>query len=147
MINMRVRRISAKEPPQYVISKRNANVDAVIDAAPELSDALLSYLDVRNQNDEAAKKTVLKAAADYLEDMHKAKHYKGTMYAGLEDAIFIVFNKAGIRHGDKKQWKLKKSERMKLYDQTFKAVIHLLQGEDIDAFRATVKELNQRMSG
>lgn len=68
------------------------------------------------------------------------------MYAGLEDAIFTVFNKACIRHGDKNQWKLRKPERMKLYDKTFKAAIHLLQKEDVDEFQTAVKELNQRAS-
>lgn len=144
MINMRVRTVASGKTPKYIISKRDAQVDSIIESVPQLSDALLSYLDVRNQNDEDAKKAVLRTIADYLEDRHKTKYYKGTMYAGLEDAIFTVFNKAGIRHGDKKQWKLKKPEKMKLYDKTFKAAIHLLQKEDVDVFQTTVKELKQQ---
>lgn len=143
MVNMRVRKIITGDTPQFVISKRDANVDAVIEAVPELSEALLSYLDVRNQNDESAKKAVLKAIADYLEDRHKSKYYKGTMYASLEDNLFTVFNKVGIRHGDKKQWKLRKPARMKLYDQAFKAAIHLLQMEDVKNFNDTVSDLKK----
>lgn len=142
-LNMRVRKIDAKPTPQYVISKRDAQVDAVIEAVPALSEALLSYLDYRNRNDETAKKAVLKAIADYLEDRHKSKYYKGTMYASLEDNLFTVFNKVGIRHGDKKQWQLRKPARMKLYDQTFKAAIHLLQMEDVKGFNDTVSDLKK----
>ena len=112
MVNMRVREITTEKVPQYVISKRDAQVDAVIETVPELSEALLSYLDVRNQKDEDAKKAVLKAIADYLEDRHKSKEFKGTMYASLENNIFTVFNNVDIRHGDKKQWNLRKNERM-----------------------------------
>ena len=146
MVNMRVREITTGETPQYVISKRDANVDAVIEAVPELADVLLSYLDVRNRNDEGAKKAVLKAIADHLEDRHKSKYYKGTMYASLEDNIFTVFNKAGIRHSDKRQWNLLKSARMKLYDQTFKAAIHLLQMEDVMDFNDIVSNLKKKQT-
>lgn len=144
MVNMRVRSIDIGKTPQYVISKRDANVDAAIEAVPELSETLLSYLDIRNRNDEDAKKTVLKAIADYLEDRHKSKFYRGTTYASLEDNLFTVFNRAGIRHGDKKQWSLRKPARMKLYDQTFKAAIHLLQMEDMKEFNDTVSALKQQ---
>ena len=146
MVNMRVREITTGETPQYVISKRDANVDAVIEAVPELAEALLSYLDLRNRKDEGVKKAVLKAIADHLEDRHKSKYYKGTMYASLEDNIFTVFNKAGIRHSDKRQWNLLKSARMKLYDQTFKAAIHLLQMEDVMDFNDIVSNLKKKQT-
>ena len=146
MVNMRVRSIDIGKTPQYVISKRDANVDAAIEAVPELSENLLSYLDIRNRNDEDAKKTVLKAIADYLEDRHKSKFYRGTTYASLEDNLFTVFNRAGIRHGDKKQWSLRKPARMKLYDQTFKAAIHLLQMEDVRDFNDIVSNLKEKQT-
>lgn len=99
---------------------------------------------MRNQKDEGAKKAILKAIADYLEDRHKSNYYKCTMYSSLENNIFAVFNKFGIRHGDKNQIKLSKPERVKLYDQTFKAVIHLLQMEDIKIFNDTVSKLKEK---
>ena len=143
MINMRVRTTGGKDVPQYVISKRDAQVDAVIEAVPQLSDALLSYLDIRNQNDETAKKAVLKAIADHLEQKRKDGCYKGTSYKNLCEDLFTVFNNASIRHKNNTQWKLRKPERMKLYDQTFKAAIHLLQMEDVDAFQTAVSELKK----
>ena len=114
MVNMRVREITTGETPQYVISKRDANVDVVIEAVPELAEALLSYLDVRNRNDENAKKAVLKAIADYLEQKRKDKCYQGTEYNRLCENLFAVFNNATIRHKNSQQWKLKKPERMRL---------------------------------
>ena len=144
MVNMRVRKITMKGTPQYVISKRDAQVDAVIEAVPELSEALLSYLDVRNRNDEDAKKAILKAIADHLEQKRKDKCYQGTEYNHLCENLFTVFNNASIRHKNSKQWKLKKAERLKLYDQTFKAAIHLLQKEDVDSFNNVVNGLKQK---
>lgn len=66
------------------------------------------------------------------------------MYAKLENALFSVFNNADIRHGDNQQWKIDKPARMKLYDQTFKAALHLLQKEDIYAFQTEVEKLQQQ---
>ena len=146
MVNMRVREIAKGETSQYVISKRDANVDAVIEVVPELSEALLSYLDVRNQNDEDAKKAILKVIADCLEQKRKDKCYQGTEYNRLCENLFAVFNNASIRHKNSQQWKLKKSERMKLYDQTFKAAIHLMQMEDVKNFNDAVSELKKKQS-
>ena len=146
MVNMRVRKITMKGTPQYVISKRDVQVDAVIEAVPELSETLLSYLDVRNRNDEDAKKAVLKAIADHLEQKRKDKCYQGTEYNRLCENLFAVFNNASIRHKNSKQWKLKKAERLKLYDQTFKAAVHLMQKEDVDSFNNMVSEFKQRQT-
>ena len=143
-LNMRVRKKDAKPTPQYVISKRDAQVDAVIEAVPDLSEALLSYLDIRNQNDMGVKEAVLKVIADYLEDRHRENYYKGTMNSGLERDLFTVFNNVDVRHSGKKQWKLRKPAQMKLYDQTFKAAIHLLQMEDVKSFINTVSDLKKK---
>lgn len=130
----------AEETPQFVISKRDALVDAVVESGPELSEALMSYHDVRTQNDENEKEVVLKTIADCLEDLHKSKYYKGTIYAGLEDSVFTIFKKSWHSSRRKSQWKLRKSERMKLYNKTFKAAIDLLQKEDVDEFQTAEKD-------
>lgn len=142
-INMQVREINGTEATMYTIRKRDVDVDAVLETVPELSETLLSYLDIRNQKDEAAKKAILKSIADFLEPLRKSK-YKGTAYSQLCEDIFTVFNKCAIRHNNKDQWSLKKAERMKLYDQTFKAAVHLLQSSEADQFKDTVAELKQR---
>lgn len=143
LLNMRIRKIEAEGTPKYVISKRNANVDAVIESVPELSETLLSYLDIRNQNDETAKKSILEDIADHLEQRHTDNYYKGTNYSSLCENLFNVFNNASIRHQNKKQWKLGKQERINLYDKTFKAALHLLQMEDIASFNNLVNELKK----
>ena len=85
----------------------------------------------------------LKAIADHLEQKRKDKCYQGTEYNRLCENLFAVFNNASIRHKNAKQWKLKKADRIKLYDQTFKAAIHLLQKEDVDSFNNLVSNLKQ----
>lgn len=142
MVNMRIRKINSGSVPKYVVSKRDAQVDAVLESVPELSEALLSYLDVRNEHDEQAKKSVLKAIADFLEP--KRKSYNKTKYNELCENLFTVFNKASIRHNNSEQWKLRKAERIKLYDQTFKAAVHLLQMEATNAFNKRIAELKQQ---
>lgn len=137
--NMAVREFGKEAPLQYRIYKRRAEVDAALESVPELSELLLSYLDVRNENDEAHKKLVLKELADYLEP--RRKQYNGGMYKGLSDDVFTVFNKCNIRHNDANQVKLRKPQRMKLYDNTFKMCLHLLQVEEVSDYKKQIKEL------
>lgn len=128
--NMNVREDKVNAFPQYIITKRDAQVDTTIDIVPELSEVLLSYLDIRNQHDEVFKKNAIKTIADYLEP--KRKTFKGTGYSGLCDYVFYAFNRLGIRHNNKEQVTLKKSERMKLYDVLFRMTMHLIQKEKMD---------------
>lgn len=105
--NMHEREINEKPTTKYIIGKRDPDVDAVLESVPSLSDILLSYLDIRNQKDEDAKKRILRAIEDYLEPIRR--NYKNTAYNGLCDDLFVVFNKCGIRHNDKKTMEFKKS--------------------------------------
>lgn len=141
-LNMCVREIKQDSASKYVISKRDVSVDAAIEAVPELSEVLLSYLDVRNRDDVDAKKAILKTIADYLEPRRYT--YKGTSYAGLCEDLFMVFNTCSIRHSGKDQLKIRKPQRIKLYDQTFRSAIHLLQSEEIGAFKRAVRELKEK---
>ena len=136
---------SKKDPyPKYTLRKRSADVDATIEAVPELAEALLAYLDLRNQKDEEAKKSILHAIADYLEP--KRKDYKGTAYHSLCEDLFTVFNKCNIRHNNSSQVKLRKPERMKLYDQAFNASLHLLQMEEVNDFQASVSKVKEMLN-
>ena len=143
-VNMQIHVTNGEEAAMYTLRKRDVDVDTVIEIIPELSDVLLSYLDIRNQKDEAAKIAILKRIADYLEPLRKRKEYKSTPYSQLCEDLFTVFNKCKIRHNNTDQWSLKKPERMKLYDQTFKAAIHLLQSSEADQFKKSVADLKQR---
>lgn len=124
---------------QYIITKRDEDVDAVLEIVPELSELLLSYLDVRNQANVEAKKYILNQIAKFLEP--KRSTYDGTNYSKLCDDLFYIFNNCGIRHNNDKQIELTVEQRMNIYDKTFKAAIHLLQKENIELFHQEVKSL------
>lgn len=135
--NLRVREIETSVFPKYVITKRDADVDTTIDIAPELSEVLLSYLDIRNMADEEFKKNAIKTIADYLEP--KRHSFDGTGYRGLCDDVFYAFNGLSIRHNNDTQVKLKKADRMKLYDALFRMSLHLIQKERMDEYRGFIQ--------
>ena len=142
--NMSVREVETDGFPQYRIYKRDANVDAALEAAPELADVLLAYLDIRNDGNEAFKKQTLKQLADYLEPLRN--NLKGTEYKSLSEAVFRVFNTCNIRHNDDKQLRLKKAQRISLYDRTFKMCLHLLQVKDVMEYKEMVNGLGRTTS-
>ncbi len=146
-INMRVRKKGTTPIPQYSICKCDAQVDAVIEVVPELSDLLLSYYDIRNRFDEQAKRNILNAIAFHIEKKRKAKLYQGTIYNQLCDDLFTVFNNSSIRHNNNQQWNLSEEERITLFDHTFKAALHLLQTEEMNSFHETVYKLKNRSAG
>ena len=127
---------TSKAFPQYVITKRNASVDVAIQVVPELSEALLAYYDLRNKNDEKAKKSILLSLYEYLEP--KKKEYKGTSYYEIYTKVFQAFNKFKIRHNDKEQIQLSKKQRMQLYDRTFDMCIHLLVMPSVAEYKAMI---------
>lgn len=129
---------------QYRLRKRDVDVDSVIETVPELSEVLLSYLDIRTENNEKQKTAILKELADYLEP--RRKEYNNTMYSSLCNDVFAVFNKCNIRHNDKKQIKIEKSKRMQLYDDTFKMCIHLLQMKKVNEYKLGIAELGVKES-
>ena len=143
--NMKVCEIQAPAFPKYVITKRDADVDTTIDIAPELSEVLLSYMDIRNATDEDFKKNAIKTLADYLEP--KRYSFNGTGYKGLCDDVFYAFNTVSVRHNNDKQVTLKKTERMKLYDALFRMSLHLIQKERIDEYRSFIQEIKGQSVG
>lgn len=140
--NMTVRKRKGKKDfPQYVVTKRDAAVDATIEQAPEISEILLSYLDIRNAKDEEFKKKAIRDIADYLEP--KRKYYNGTAYKGLCESLFYAFNTFDIRHNNEKQKKLRKPQRMELYDKLFQMSLHLIQSEQIKEYKDQIDGYKQ----
>ena len=135
--NMTVREVELNNGSlQYIVTKRDADIDATLEVAPELADVLLSYLDVRYSHDVNFKKTALGSIAGYLEQ--KRNDYKETEYKGLSDSLFFAFNKFGIRHNDKKQIKLSESEQIEIYDKVFRMAIHLIQASQVKEFKQII---------
>lgn len=135
--NLAVRKRTAdKRFPQYVITKRDADVDATIEVAPEISEILLSYLDIRNSKDIAFKKKAIRDIADYLEP--KRKEYSSTSYSSLCDSLFYGFNSFGIRHNNKNQQKLPKAKFIDLCDKLFYMSLHLIQSDRVKLLKAEI---------
>ena len=143
-LNMNIRTHNVVDNfPQYRIGKRDVDVDVVLEAVPELADILLSYLDIRNQNDIEAKRLILKQIADFLEPKKVSKIYDGTCYHTLCDDLFYIFNNFSIRHNNDDKIKLTQKDLMGLYDSTFKAAVHLFQKEFVDRFHHNVQCLKK----
>ena len=87
--------------PQYRIYKRNAAVDTTVKKVPDLSDVLLSYLDIRNENDKKFKKGALIQLYNYMEP--KRSVYKGLICGTISEEFFVSMNKLGIRHNTSDQ--------------------------------------------
>ena len=139
-LNMSIREKNVENSfPKYVINKRDVDVDAVLETVPALSEVLLTYLDIRNQNSIEAKRLILKQIADFLEP--KRRQYNNTCYSSLCDDLFYVFNNFSIRHNNDDKINLSNKVLMELYDRTFKAAIHLLQKEDVNEFHHYIKYL------
>lgn len=137
--NMAVRESGKGALLQFRIYKRRVEVDAALEYAPSIAEVLLSYYDIRNERDEDYKKNTIKYLADYLEP--KRDEFKGTIYKNLSDDVFFVFNRCNIRHNRTDQIKLKKSERMKLYDETFRMCLILIQNSAVAEYRNKINIL------
>jgi len=139
--NMRIRELNvAKDDiPKYVLSKRDAEVDAAIESAPELSEFLLGYLDLRNQNDSQYKRNTLIQIANYLES--KRKNFKNTEAASIADRYFEGMNKFGIRHNNDGEIPFKEDEQNEWYDKLFKMGLYLIMSEDVNEYAKEIKSL------
>lgn len=134
-VNLCARYLPVKKDvfPQIILVKRDVDLDTALEAAPDLAETLLSYLDVRNRNDLNAKKLALKVIADYLEpNQHK---YKGTMYAGLCDSLFFAFNRLNIRHSDSNQVSVDRKTQIEIYDRVFYMALHLIRADIISEYK------------
>ncbi len=136
-INMTVREKELNDGSfQYIVTKRDAEIDATLESAPELSEVLLSYLDVRNSFDLEFKKNALINIAGYLEAKHN--DFKKTEYQGLYKTLFFAFNNFNIRHNDDKQIQLSEDEQLEIYDKIFRMAIHLIQSSRVREFKKII---------
>ena len=142
-INMTVRKRELSNGSyQYVVTKRDADVDATLESAPEIAEVLLSYLDIRYSRDLVFKKNALANIAGYLEP--KKNDYKSTEYYGLCKSLFFAFNSFGIRHNDDKQIQLGEDEQMDIYDKIFRMAVHLIQASQVKEFNEIIDSYRTR---
>ena len=134
---------AVKVKDRIIISKRNPDVDSVLEIEPSLSEVLLEYLDFRNAHDIEFKRMALKQIADYLEPRRKS--YKGTNEDKLCNSLFFAFNNFHIRHNDDNQIPFSSETTLEvMYDKIFIASLHLIRGlsvrdikNEIDKYKKT----------
>lgn len=114
---------------RIIITKRDVDVDSVLELSPDLSTLLLGYMDFRNRNDVVYKKQVLKALADELEP--KKKSFSGTSYSSLYNSVSYAFNNFSIRHNNDCQIEFETEEVIRVYDAVFKMSLQLLRAENV----------------
>ena len=133
-LNFSIRKITNKKAfPQYVISKRDAHVNAAIEAVPELSETLLSYMDIRNKDSVDFKREALREIGFYFDN--KKDVFKGTEYNGLYDTLTYALNNFGVRHNNEKQVPFSPSQRKTMYDKVFKLALFLMQVDEIKGIK------------
>lgn len=128
---------------KHIIRKRDVDVDATLEVAPELSEVLLGYLDFRNQDDTNYKRTALKLLADSLEP--KKKEYSGKGTAALYDTAMFAFNNFSIRHNNNHQVGfLDSDECNRIYDILFKLALYLLRSEEATKWKNEIDQYKEK---
>lgn len=139
--NMTIREVEGDEFPKYYITKRNSNVDVALIAVPELSEALLGYLDVRNADDVDYKKSVLTTIYAYMEP-HR-KEYKTLACSAVSEEFFTSMNSFGIRHNTKSQIRMQTKRKSAVCDKLFMMAVYVLQTEEVNKYKNELKEIRQ----
>ncbi len=127
--------------PKYYISRRNADVDAAVKAVPELSDVLLAYHDIRNEDDIDYKKSALTTIYQYLEP--RRKEYKSMVCSAVSEEFFSCMNCFGIRHNTKCQVKIQYDKKKTVCDKLFMMAIFVLQTESVTRIKNEMKALRE----
>lgn len=143
--NMRIREIDDDSFPMYRITKRNAYVDAAVEAVPELSEALLGYYDIRNEDDLEYKKTALTSIYTYLEP--KRNDFKKLEWSSFCEEFFAGMNSFGIRHNTKAQIKMQAKKKKNVCDMLFMLAIYVLQTPEVLQYKKSLKEMRIKKTG
>jgi hypothetical protein len=142
--NMKVRKEDDDECPRYYITKRDITVDSAVIAVPELSEYLLGYYDVRNQNDLEYKKAALIAIYGYLEP-HR-KEFKGSSCSTIVEEFFVCMNTFGIRHNTKSQIRMTSKKKNEVYNKLFLMAVYILQAQNVQDFKDEMKHMREKTS-
>ncbi|MBQ6285604.1 MAG: hypothetical protein IJK67_04770 [Bacilli bacterium] len=128
---------------RYTLSKRDADVDSVLDLVPsDCSTLLLEYNDIRS-NDIDIKKDILKKLDLFIEDnKNEYKSLDNVTY----NTVQIIVNKMGINHPIKEEpfKSLTGDELLEWYDKCFKLMLHLIRRKEVSTInnqcKAFIKE-------
>lgn len=139
--NMTVREEDDDVFPMYFITKRNAQVDSAIIAAPELKNTLLGYLDIRNADDYKYKKSALNTIYGYMEP-HR-KEYKAIACSSVSEEFFTSMNTFGIRHNTKSQIRLQTNKKKSVCDKLFLMSVFVLQTSEVNNYKNELKTIRE----
>ena len=137
--NMAIRVETDEVFPKYYITKRNTEVDATVIAVPKLSNTLLAYFDMRNDDDLAFKRSALVEVYKYMEP--RRNEYKKLSCSAISEEFFADMNGFGIRHNTKSQVSLRGKRKKTIYDKLFLMAVYVLQSEDANKYRDEMKDL------
>lgn len=139
--NMQVRKQADLAFPKYRITKRNVNVDAAVAATPDLSEVLLGYFDIRNQDDIEYKKAALTAIYAHMEPLRKA--YRSLSCSSVSEEFFTSMNTFGIRHNTQSQVRLSHKKKISVCDKLFMMAVYVLQTDDVNGYKNELKDLRE----
>lgn len=129
-----------KNNDRIYLRKRDADTDSILEVVEEdISDLLLSYNDIRNNNLEA-KRSILKKIDLYIEKDKKIyKSYDTKLY----DSIGTIVNKMGVNHpiNESPFKEMPNDEILMWYDKCFKMMIHLIRWKEINKIKSEREEL------
>ncbi len=140
--NMTIREEDNENFTKYIITKRNAHVDAAVIAVPELSEILLGYLDIRNSEDLEYKKSALISIYGYMEP-HR-REYKSLTCSAVSEEFFTSMNSFGIRHNTKTQIRIQPKNIISVCDKLFMMAVYVLQTAEINVYKCELKELREK---
>ena len=134
---------SNKIGDKICIRKRDADIDSILEIVPsDISELLLSYNDIRNNNIDS-KKIILKKLDLYIEENKKV--YK-SLNSSTYDSIQTIVNKMGINHPIQEEAykSLDLKTLIEWYDKCFKLIIHLIRCNDVNTIN---NERNKLIEG
>ena len=140
--NMTIRVEEDEAFPKYYITKRNVRVEGAVMAAPELRDALLGYLDIRNSEVIAYKKSALNEIYSYMEP-HR-KEYKALACSAVSEEFFTSMNSLGIRHNTKSQIRMHNKKKLSVCDKLFMMAVYVLQTAEVNEYKQELKSLREK---
>lgn len=119
-----------KVEDKIIISKRDADVDSVLEFVPEnIANVLLEYNDFRNQYDIKEKQRLLKAIDLYIEKNIDIKAFDKE----LDGSIGTIVNKMGVNHPIKEEpYKLfTDNQLLEWYDKCFTMMLHAIRTVEV----------------
>ncbi len=130
---------------RIIITKRNADVDAVLENVPDnIAGLLLEYNDYRIKNDIKAKKSILKSIDLYLDDNNKKikKQIRGIDNT-LVDTFETIINNMGINHQGKEEvyTSMGDEEKIEWYDKCFLLMLHGIRAIKVSELKNERAEL------